>query len=365
MIDTACELLKELEHHHFKAYIVGGFARDYCLKRHSTDIDICTNATPKDLKNVFQNAILSSEQYGSVTMIYKNIRFEITTFRLEKKYIHHRIPSKIKYIQDLKQDLQRRDFTMNTLCIDSNGNILDLLNGKEDLERKMIRMVGNPKIRLKEDALRILRAVRFATVLNFTIDLNLKKYIKKYRNLLKELSYERKKEELDKIFASPNVAYGIFLLKELMLDEPLQLKGLDEVIITTDLVGIWAQLDVSLRYPFTSSEKEIIMKLKELRGMSLLDPWTLYHYGPYITTLAGQLIGIKRRTLMNAYGRLPIQSRKEIALDTLSICKVLGKKPGPYLKALLDDLEKKIVTGMVKNEEASIKNYLELTYLYH
>ena len=119
---------------------------------------------------IFGDIMLPSIQYGSVTVIYNKIRFEITTFRKDLKYENNRLPVKIKYIHSLIDDLKRRDFTINTLCLDENGEILDYLNAKKDLDAKVIKMVGSPKKKLKEDSLRILRAVRFATILGFALD---------------------------------------------------------------------------------------------------------------------------------------------------------------------------------------------------
>ena len=167
MYNTAIKLLKMINEKGFVSYIVGGYPRDLYLDRPSADVDICTSATPKDLKEIFGDIMLPDVQYGSVTVVLNNIRFEITTFRKEIKYENNRLPVEIKYIDNLLEDLKRRDFTINTLCIDSNGTMLDLMNGKEDINNKVIKMVGNPRLRLKEDSFRILRAIRFATILNF------------------------------------------------------------------------------------------------------------------------------------------------------------------------------------------------------
>ena len=168
MEKQALKVLSILEENGYKAYIVGGYVRDKLLGIESNDIDICTSATPKEIKEIFKSS--SSPNYGSVNITYKNINFDITTFRREIKYLDNRIPIKLKYIKTIKKDLLRRDFTVNTICMDSKGNILDMLNIMDDLDNKIIKTVGNPRYKLKEDALRILRAIRFATTLNFTIE---------------------------------------------------------------------------------------------------------------------------------------------------------------------------------------------------
>ena len=149
MYNSAIKVLEKITSFGYQAYIIGGYPRDLYLKRSSSDVAICTDATPKEIMNIFSEVVTTNAEYGSVIISYEKIRFEITTFRTEEKYIDHRKPSKIKYIDSLEEDLKRRDFTINTLCIDKDGKQIDLLNAKSDLDNKIIRMVGNPKIRLK------------------------------------------------------------------------------------------------------------------------------------------------------------------------------------------------------------------------
>ena len=268
MYNASIKVLNKIIENGFEAYIVGGYPRDIYLARKSSDVDICTNATPKDIKNIFNNVILPTHEYGSVTVIYKKIRFEITTYRKDLKYINNRVPSKVKYTDDLFEDLRRRDFTVNTLCMNERGEILDVLNIKEDFDNKVIRTVGDAKNKISEDSLRILRAVRFSTILNFDLDKDLKKAIKKYGYLLKKLSYFRKKEELDRIFASQNKKKGIDLINELDLSKYLELDFTD-VILTPSTINIWAQLNVDDIYSFTNNEKEVIKKIKEIKDTEL------------------------------------------------------------------------------------------------
>ena len=362
MYETSLKILKKIEEPGFKAYIVGGFSRDLYLGKESTDVDICTNATPKDLKELFKGIILPNEQYGSVTVIFHKIHFEITTFREDIKYLDNRHPSKVRYINDLLKDLKRRDFTINTICINSEGAYIDLLGGLKDIDARVIKMIGNPKTRLKEDSLRILRAIRFATTLNFQIDNELKKYIKKYGSLLKKLSYYRKKEELNKIFASSNVSIGIDLIKKLKLDKPLELNNLDKLKITTQPLGIWAQLDVLNKYTFTANEKDIIVKINELMNKDLFDLENLYKYGLYISTIVGEIKGIDKKKVVAAYNDLYIQNKLDIAISPEKICEVLNKKPGAFLKTILTDLEHKLIKKELLNEESLLINYILENY---
>lgn len=362
MFETTLRVLKKIEEHGFKAYAVGGYVRDLYLNKDSLDVDICTNATPKDLKEIFKDAMLPNIQYGSITVIYNKIRFEITTFRKEYKYENNRLPVKIKYINDLTEDLKRRDFIINTLCMDSEGNIIDLFNSRKDLDNKIIKVVGNTKHKLKEDALRILRAIRFATILDFELEKHLKKYIKKYGYLLKKLSYQRKKNELDKIFSSPNVRYGLSLIKDLGLDKYLELSNISSVVVTSSIIGIWAQLDVENIYKFSKNELEIIQKVKELLPKDILDENNLYYYGLYITTIVGEIKGIDRKTITQKYNELPIKSRKDIMINAEQICNLLKRKSGPFLKDILNDLEYKILKKELVNEQNVLEEYIVNNY---
>ena len=357
MYNTALELLSKLNESNFKAYIVGGFPRDLYINKNSTDVDICTNATPKEIKEIFKDSKINSEQYGSVSLIYNNVRFEITTFRKEKKYENNRYPVKIKYIDNLIDDLLRRDFTINTLCIDNNGEYIDLLNAKYDIDNKIIKCVGDANKKIKEDILRSLRAIRFATILDFKLDDKLKKAIKKNKNLLKNLSYYRKKEELEKIFSSSNCKYGLNLIKELELDKVLNINN--NIIITTSSLGIWAQLDVLDIYPFTKNEKETINNIKLALKEDILDNNVLYKYGLYICTLVGEIKNIDRVEIVKKYNALPIFSIKDIDIKADQICEILNKEKGPFIKEVYKDLETKILNNKLNNNYNEIKNYLE------
>lgn len=144
MEEKALKVLQILEENGYEAYIVGGYVRDKLLSIESNDIDICTSATPKQIKEIFKSS--QSPNYGSINIIYKNTNFDITTFRRDIKYLDNRLPVKLKYIKTLKKDLLRRDFTINTICMNSKGEIIDTLNIMEDLNQKVIRTVGNQDI---------------------------------------------------------------------------------------------------------------------------------------------------------------------------------------------------------------------------
>ena len=197
MYETAIDILNIIESKGFKAYIVGGYPRDRYLGIESTDIDICTNAHISDLELIFDNIDTRYKNYGNGIIYMNNYKFEITTFRKEK-YLKNRNDVELEFIDSLEEDLQRRDFTINTLCIDKNGNYLDLMGATSDIDSKIVRLIGDID-RLKDDPLRILRAIRFSTDLNFKLDDNLVEGINKYGNLISYLSENKIKEELSKM----------------------------------------------------------------------------------------------------------------------------------------------------------------------
>jgi len=363
MLDTSIEVLKKIEEHSFKAYIVGGFVRDYVLNIPSIDVDICTNATPKELLQIFDNAI-PNEEYGSVRLVYKKVTFEITTFRKETKYIDHRKPLEIEYIDDLKQDLLRRDITINTLCMNSDGKIIDVLGVMQDLKNKVIKVVGDANKKLEEDALRILRCIRFATKLNFKIDYKTSQAIKKNRHLLKKLSYKRKKDELDMIFASKNSKYGISLIKKYGLDKPLELKNIKRLKLVDDVLGIWAQLDVLDNYQFNKRETEIITQIEKIISNKLdcSDEYIIYKYGGYITTIVAKIKGVKVDKISSIYENLDIYNRSEINITGDKIIELLDTKPGKWVSEVIKDIEKQIVYKKIKNTEDNIKQYIIKKY---
>ncbi len=360
MLEVALKLLKELTSHSYKAYIVGGFVRDYILGIESNDIDITTNATPKEIKEIFEDSCLPTEDYGSVIVLMKGIRFEITTFRREIEYENNRKPVEIEYIDDLYEDLQRRDFVINTICMDEDGKILDYLGGQVDLQNKIIRAVGSAYDRFQEDSLRILRAIRFATILDFTLDQEVRESILETKYLIKNLSYYRKKEELDKIFTSPNYKKGIELLLEFGLDEELELSNLSKVLNTdaVSLIGIWAILDVEDKYSFQKSELDLIHHVHEALKLNHLDPAVLYQYGLYVNSVAGEIQREDIKAITEAYDHLVIKSRDDIEIDSQTIMNILHKSPGKFLQEIYKDIENEILYGKLENKKEVICQYV-------
>lgn len=211
----------------FCAYAVGGCVRDSILGRIPGDWDMTTSARPDQMLEVFAAAgirtIPTGLKHGTVSVLIDNVTYECTSFRIDGEYTDSRHPDKVTFTSNIADDLARRDFTVNAMAArptdDDDCEIIDLFGGCEDISNKIIRCVGNPEKRFEEDALRILRAVRFAAVLGFEIEENTKKSARKMRSGLAMVSAERKKVELEKTLLCDNADYGISLLFELGLDE--------------------------------------------------------------------------------------------------------------------------------------------------
>jgi len=200
-------VLSSLKASNYQAYLVGGCVRDYFLNRDIHDYDICTDATPEQVMAVFkdQTIIPTGLQHGTVTLVLNKEHIEITTFRIDSDYLDNRHPESVTFTKSLKEDLARRDFTINALALDSEGNLYDYFNGQEDLNNRLISCVNNPNTRFREDALRILRALRFSSVLSFTIQDKTKQAIFEDKDLLNNIAYERIKIEMDKLLCGANV----------------------------------------------------------------------------------------------------------------------------------------------------------------
>ena len=361
MLEIALKLLNKINDFGYNAYIVGGFVRDHLLGINSSDIDICTNATPRELRELFGEDLESNDDYGTVTIIYHNIRFDIATFRKDIGYNDNRRPDKVEYIDDLYEDLKRRDFSINTFCLDKDNNLIDFFEAKKDLDNRLIKCIGDPITKFNEDALRILRCIRFATVLDFKIDKDTEEAIITCKEKLRTLSYYRKKEELDKIFTSKNSMYGIGLLLKYKLDKELEIENLSKVKETNSLIGVWALLNCP-KYPFTSVEKDQIKKINEVLDKNHLDPMNLYKYGLYVNSVAGEINGEDITKIAESYDNLVIEHRKDIDIDANTIMKIVNKKPGPYINEIFELIENAILYRRIKNNKEDIIQYIKDNY---
>lgn len=207
--ESALKIITILEKNGYEAYAVGGCVRDFILNKNCDDVDITTSATPDEMKSVFDsNSVKYYEtgiKHGTLTALISNNSFEVTTFRTDGVYTDSRHPESVSFVRHINEDLSRRDFTINAMAYNDRVGIVDMFGGKDDLENRIIRTVGDPDKRFKEDALRIMRAIRFSSVLSFNIEEKTKKAIFENKELLKNVSYERIYDELSKLLMGDNV----------------------------------------------------------------------------------------------------------------------------------------------------------------
>ena len=212
------EILNKINNNNYECFVVGGFVRDYLLNRHTTDVDICTNALVSDLIKIFPEGVVNYLNAG-IEFKTELANYTISTYRKESNY-QKRTPQNIEFIEDVKQDLKRRDFTINTILLDKDFKVIDYLGGVNDLKNSLIKEVADITV----DPLRILRAIRLATTLNFQITSDLDKKIMANSHLVKNLSSKRIKEETLKIINSTNYRYGFNLLKKYNLIDIINAK---------------------------------------------------------------------------------------------------------------------------------------------
>ncbi|MGX8728117.1 MAG: CCA tRNA nucleotidyltransferase [Lachnospiraceae bacterium] len=238
----------------YEAFVVGGCVRDAALGRDPSDWDITTNALPLQVKKVFRHTVDTGLQHGTVTVMLGGEGYEVTTYRIDGAYEDARHPSFVTFTPSLVEDLRRRDFTINAMAYNEDKGIVDLFGGLEDLENRVIRCVGDPDARFDEDALRILRAVRFSAQLGFDIELRTRCAIKRHADELRKISKERIRVELMKLLVS---------------DNPGRLRDLYELGLTAQFLP---QFDVCMETPQTTPHHAYNVGEHTIRSVENIDP---------------------------------------------------------------------------------------------
>lgn len=334
----------------YDAYLVGGFVRDTLLGISSFDVDIATNALPKEIHKIFNT---TSSDYGSVNLKIDKYNIDITTFRKDLNYINRK-PIEVIYIDSLEEDLKRRDFTINAICMDKRGKVIDYLDGLSDLDKRLIRIIGDAKEKIVEDPLRILRAIRLSSILDFQIEENLYNCIKENNYLVKTLSKMRIKQELTKILINKNFMKGLKLLDELGISSIIGL-SYGNVTYTSDAAGMYAQLKIS-NLPFTNIEKGNIIKIADVISGGTINNFVLYKYGLYISLTAGKTLNYSTKEITRMYNKLPIKAREDIDING-SILKKYGV--GKEISIIYSELEREILGNRLKNKNSEIIKYLD------
>lgn len=381
---AAVPVLERINQAGFEVYFVGGCVRDTLLQRPLHDVDLATSAYPQEIKQIFPQTIDTGIEHGTVTVIYQKKAYEITTFRTESGYQDYRRPDKVEFVRSLKEDLKRRDFTINALAMNAQGEIIDLFAGMADLQQRQIRAVGVAADRFHEDALRMLRAVRFQAQLNFTIEKQTLAGIKTNAALLSHIATERIREEFIKLMEGSNRQAGLISLYQTQLyrfcpglatyDFPKILQFAAGQI--ADEATVWSflaylgQLKRAQVRPFLRQWKVANNNIKLVQAaIELLDNyqgsnWQLYIAGQAATAIAAQVLRLTRQKelaeqLIRRYQDLPLKSPHQLAINGQQIMQVLNLSPGPQIGQYLKQIQQAIVAGQLVNDYRTIVNYLK------
>lgn len=384
----ALPIIEKIEEAGFEAYFVGGSVRDALLEKDINDVDIATSAFPAEIKQIFHKTIDVGIEHGTVMVLWDGDTYEITTFRTESAYQDFRRPDKVEFVRSLEEDLKRRDFTVNALAMDKQGQIMDYFEGQEDLKKGMIKAVGSPQERFHEDALRMMRAVRFVSQLGFTMEQCTQEAITEHHALLGKISIERISIEFMKLLQGKGRSKGLelFVLTELYAYCPglksykneLQKFARFEGELSTRLAA-WTMLIHYLAIPTSEVAKflklwkcsnkemqEVHLAVKTLRAR-LTHPFTpveLYHSGLTIALEVENMVEqlhfpADKELVKEQYEKLSIKNKKEIQISGNDILETLNAKPGKWLGQLLEEIELLIVTGNLANHSTEILSWVQ------
>lgn len=363
--NSAKKVLEKLINKGFEAYIVGGYVRDKLLGLEAYDIDITTSATPDEIKEIF-NVVDNGSKYQSLTIVEGAYSFEITTFRKDISYDDHRHPSTV-IAKTLDEDLVRRDFTINALALDINGNIIDKHNGLEDLSNKTIRCIGDPIKRFDEDALRILRAIYLCSKLGFTIEKNTMDAIYDKADLVKDLSAMRKRIELFKMIKyNTNNSYIDIMIKTHIVDSYKPVKKAlyylynNEIVLNDNILvlAIGARLNKGIDNSL-ECDNEIKSLLKEMLIIDPMNPITFMDKSFEAIRLSNDVNRILKReyidNLVDYFNALPIKGAKGLMVTSYDLMEVIEP-------SMISDMKQKIMNGIlngnIKNNKEDIIKYV-------
>ncbi|MFW0759862.1 CCA tRNA nucleotidyltransferase [Staphylococcus cohnii] len=387
LFEQAKPILKTLQSNQHQAYFVGGSVRDYLMHKTIHDIDITTSATPDEVEAIFEKTIPIGREHGTINVVYNGEHYEVTTFRAEGDYDDHRRPNEVFFVRELYEDVKRRDFTMNAIAMDADFHIHDYFNGQQDIKNRIIRTVGNAQERFNEDALRIIRGLRFQSQLGFSLENETFYGMQSHINDIEHLSIERIVVELKKLTSGKYVANSFENLQRLNAFNYIPFFKhynlnnfiLDEAIPFTLLVALMKVQQPSINgnlndLKISNNDKKYISKLEKLLNQlpnikSKSDfKILIYDYGEQdIQSILNYMdlhiknhlpsfspLIINTQSVKEVSKQLPIQSRKDIDINGKDILEVVNKQSGPWLKTILRDIEIAIIDGDVQNIKSEL-----------
>lgn len=377
-------ILEVIEEAGYEAYFVGGSVRDYILGRPINDVDIATSATPQEIKRIFPNTADIGIDHGTVLVITDTGTYEITTFRTESGYSDFRRPDSVQFVRSLTEDLQRRDFTMNAMAMDKTGKIIDPFNGKHDLAEKRIITVGNPHERFHEDALRMMRALRFVSQLDFDLDQETFHSLKENAQIISEIAVERILVEFEKLVAGSNKIRALSLLLESGLYQylPQFSSKKDHLMDLLNLplqqlkaAEIWSIIMVQTKdQELEKSLRAWKLPLKTIRNIqrtiqlvkkepSAID---VFQAGQGVTVqaakvkaaLTGGNVSDAEENAHQRYNELIIKQMSDLAVTGTDLLNWHQEKPGPWVKEYLEKILKAVLNEELRNDKEEIKRWL-------
>ncbi|TDL92922.1 CCA tRNA nucleotidyltransferase [Vibrio vulnificus] len=378
-------ILELIEQAGYEAYFVGGSVRDYILGRPINDVDIASSATPQEIKRIFPNTADIGIDHGTVLVITDTGTYEITTFRTESGYSDFRRPDAVKFVRSLTEDLQRRDFTMNAIAMDKTGKIIDPFNGKRDLAEKRIITVGNPHERFHEDALRMMRALRFVSQLDFELDQETFDSLKENAQNISEIAVERILAEFEKLAAGSNKIKAFSLLLDSGLYQYLPLFSskkehlmdlLNLPLHQLNAAEIWSiimvhtkdqEIEEALRawkLPLkTIRNVQRTIKLVKSKEPSAIDVFQAGHgiavqAAKVRAALNGGNVSNAEEKAHQRYNELIIKQMSDLAVTGTDLLIWHQEKPGPWVKEYLEKILKAVLNEELRNDKEEIKRWL-------
>ncbi|MEC1668625.1 CCA tRNA nucleotidyltransferase [Bacillus mojavensis] len=385
----ALPVLRTLIEAGHQAYFVGGAVRDSYMKRTIGDVDIATDAAPDQVERLFKRTVDVGKEHGTIIVLWEDDTYEVTTFRTESDYEDYRRPSEVHFITSLEEDLKRRDLTINAMAMTADGQVLDYFGGKKDIDQQLIRTVGKPEDRFQEDALRMLRAVRFMSQLGFTLSKETEEAIIKEKTLLSHVSVERKTIEFEKLLLGKASREAIQMLVHTGLYK--ELSGFyhkRENLLTasefpfsflTSREELWAALLIDLQIEL--KDAMLFLKAWKLPGKVMkeaahiadtfgqsLDAMSMYKAGEKALLSAvkismlrqtKQLNGERLKEVREAYQSLPIKSLKDLAITGRDLLALRNQPAGKWVSEELQRIEQAVVTGKLSNQKKHIEEWLK------
>lgn len=380
----AVPVLAKLEQAGFEAYFVGGSVRDTLLGREVADIDIATSAFPEEVKQIFTRTFDTGIEHGTVSVLESGEIYEITTFRTEGTYADFRRPDEVVFIRSLEKDLERRDFTMNAIAMGLDGRFIDPFGGQQDMANKQIRAVGKPWERFHEDALRMMRGVRFVSQLDFSLEKDTYEAMQQNISLLKNIAVERITVEFVKLMKGQAVNVALPLVQELeMLPYLPEFAGQGAAIqrleswnlaAARDDETIWFVVVLAMKpenvgtflraWKLPNKLIREVTKAYDVANKRVWSDYELFATGPHTVALVEKARLVQTgetewMALHERFATLPVQSRSEIQASGDDIMAWVDKKGGPWLKELLARLDQAIIEGKVANTQSEIKGWVK------